>query len=171
MKNKQEIALFALLKRIQRDRNEQLLHRKIDSKRIIQRSKNLIQHLQKKQSLESRKTKDFLQFSLGTRAPAKKQNSKSRSQSTKKTRVKRIQAMEMSHNIKDPESFFVTERESHNFTSKKESINKSLHTNKLKKNNRSISVKDPRIIKRRISKSKQIEKNNAYHNQSEYIAK
>ena len=71
LKNKQEIALLALLKRIQRDRNEQLLHRQIDSRRMIQRNKNLIKHLNKKQEMEHKKTKDFLQFSLGTRAPAK----------------------------------------------------------------------------------------------------
>jgi hypothetical protein len=36
------MALAALLKRIQRDRNEQLKHRQIDSQRLIQRNKNLL---------------------------------------------------------------------------------------------------------------------------------
>jgi hypothetical protein len=54
LKIKHEVAMAALLKRIQRDRNEQLLHRQIDSKRMIQRSKNLIKNIQKKQEMEAK---------------------------------------------------------------------------------------------------------------------
>ena len=35
LRRKQQMALAALLKRIQRDRNEQLKHRQIDSQRLI----------------------------------------------------------------------------------------------------------------------------------------
>ena len=49
---KHDSALTALIKRIQRDRNEQLLHRQIDSKQLIQRNKNLIYGFIKRQSLE-----------------------------------------------------------------------------------------------------------------------
>lgn len=49
---KQEKALAALLKRIQRDRGEQIRHRQTDSQRLIQRNKNLKVDLAKKQHLE-----------------------------------------------------------------------------------------------------------------------
>ena len=42
LRRRQQMALAALLKRIQRDRNEQLKHRQIDSQRLIQRNKNLL---------------------------------------------------------------------------------------------------------------------------------
>ncbi|CAE7568317.1 serC [Symbiodinium natans] len=45
-------ALQALLKRIQRDRGEQIRHRQLDSQRLIQRNKNLKADLYKKQHLE-----------------------------------------------------------------------------------------------------------------------
>jgi len=45
-------ALQALLKRIQRDRGEQIRHRQVDSQRLIQRNKNLKADLEKKQHLE-----------------------------------------------------------------------------------------------------------------------
>jgi len=48
----QEKALAALLKRIQRDRGEQIRHRQMDSQRLIQRNKNLKVDLAKKQHLE-----------------------------------------------------------------------------------------------------------------------
>jgi hypothetical protein len=48
----QQKALAALLKRIQRDRGEQIRHRQIDSQRLIQRNKNLKVDLRKKQHLE-----------------------------------------------------------------------------------------------------------------------
>jgi hypothetical protein len=48
----QQKALAALLKRIQRDRGEQIRHRQTDSQRLIQRNKNLKADLAKKQHLE-----------------------------------------------------------------------------------------------------------------------
>ena len=86
LKAKHEVALTALLKRIQRDRNEQLLHRQIDSKRIIQRNKNLINNILKKHELEIKKTKEFLHFLLGTRGKSNKPSNKNRSQSNRKRR-------------------------------------------------------------------------------------
>jgi hypothetical protein len=41
LRHSQQLALAALLKRIQRDRNEQLKHRQQDSQRLIQRNKNI----------------------------------------------------------------------------------------------------------------------------------
>lgn len=70
LRRKQQLALSALLKRIQRDRNEQLKHRQMDSQRLIQRNKNLLLDLLKKQNMEIRRTTQFLNFALGTRSPA-----------------------------------------------------------------------------------------------------
>lgn len=52
MRRQQQKALAALLKRIQRDRGEQIRHRQQDSQRLIQRNKNLKADLAKKQHLE-----------------------------------------------------------------------------------------------------------------------
>merc|ERR1719373_773320 len=52
MSRQQEKALAALLKRIQRDRGEQIRHRQTDSQRLIRRNKNLKVDLMKKQHLE-----------------------------------------------------------------------------------------------------------------------
>lgn len=171
LRNKQEIALLALIKRIQRDRNEQLLHRKIDSKRIIQRNKNLIQHIQKNQEMELKKTKDYLLFSLGTRAPGgKTSNFKSRSQSTKKKKIKRINAIDMSNDEKEKESFFITDRG--NLSRHKTKGNRSLNKSRLEKSSRSTSVNVSKIIKHRLGKSRLMENNSqAYHNKSEYGGK
>mmetsp|Transcript_1454 Transcript_1454/g.2546 ORF Transcript_1454/g.2546 Transcript_1454/m.2546 type:complete len:125 (-) Transcript_1454:40-414(-) len=67
------MALAALLKRIQRDRNEQLKHRQIDSQRLIQRNKNLLLDLLNKQNMETRRTTQFLRFALGARSPERRQ--------------------------------------------------------------------------------------------------
>merc|ERR1719316_1389764 len=52
LRQQQQKALAALLKRIQRDRGEQIRHRQVDSQRLIQRNKNLKADLMKKQHLE-----------------------------------------------------------------------------------------------------------------------
>ena len=74
----QQKALSALLKRIQRDRNEQLKHRQIDSQRLIQRNKNLLLDLLNKQTIEERRTNQFLRVALGTRSPARQKLFKSK---------------------------------------------------------------------------------------------
>lgn len=109
LKIKHEIALTALMKRIQRDRNEQLLHRQVDSKRMIQRSKNLMQHIQKKHEMEMKKTKEFLHYSLGTRGQSKPNPTHSRSQSTKRKKLRKVKAIEMSQEP-NKTSFFITDR-------------------------------------------------------------
>ncbi|CAI2360101.1 unnamed protein product [Moneuplotes crassus] len=76
LRRKQQLALSALLKRIQRDRNEQLKHRQMDSQRLIQRNKNSFLDLLKKQNMEIRSTTQFLNFTLGTRSPANPNYSK-----------------------------------------------------------------------------------------------
>jgi len=52
LRTQQTKALNALLKRIQRDRGEQIRHRQLDSQRLIQRNKNLRADLEKKQHFE-----------------------------------------------------------------------------------------------------------------------
>ena len=78
LRRKQQLALSALLKRIQRDRNEQLKHRQMDSQRLIQRNKNLLLDLLKKQNMEIRRTTHFLNFALGKRSPANPQYQKTK---------------------------------------------------------------------------------------------
>lgn len=53
-----------MLKRIQRDRNEQLKHRQQDSQRLIQRNKIILNDTLVKQNLETKKTLDQLKFTL-----------------------------------------------------------------------------------------------------------
>ena len=52
LRAKQALTLQSLLKRIQRDREEQVKHRQQDSQRLIQRNKNLLQDILEKQATE-----------------------------------------------------------------------------------------------------------------------
>src|SRR3954464_12417919 len=65
LRHSQQLALAALLKRIQRDRNEQLKHRQQDSQRLIQRNKNILNDLLNKQNQETKKTLEHLKQTLG----------------------------------------------------------------------------------------------------------
>ena len=65
LRHTQQLALAALLKRIQRDRNEQLKHRQQDSQRLIQRNKNILNDLLNKQTSETKRTLDHLKQTLG----------------------------------------------------------------------------------------------------------
>lgn len=65
LRHNQQLALAALLKRIQRDRNEQLKHRQQDSQRLIQRNKNILNDLLNKQTQETKRTLDHLKQTLG----------------------------------------------------------------------------------------------------------
>lgn len=67
LRQKHQQSLQTLLKRIQRDREEQVKHRQIDSQRLIQRNKNLLQDILEKQAMEQRRTAQFLKFALGKR--------------------------------------------------------------------------------------------------------
>jgi hypothetical protein len=64
LRHQQQLALAALLKRIQRDRNEQLRHRQEDSQRLIQRNKIILNDTVAKQTLEAKKTLDQLKLTL-----------------------------------------------------------------------------------------------------------
>eukprot|EP00347_Sterkiella_histriomuscorum_P009275 403341831 len=75
LRGKQQSALNSLLKRIQRDRDEQLKHRAQDSQRLIQRNRNILQDVIARQQLEAKKTTEFLKYSLGKRSPQKPHNS------------------------------------------------------------------------------------------------
>jgi len=50
LRQKQQLALATLLKRIQRDREEQMKHRAEDSKRLLQRNTNLLKDMLSKQT-------------------------------------------------------------------------------------------------------------------------
>ena len=65
LRHSQQLQLAALLKRIQRDRNEQLKHRQQDSQRLIQRNKNILNDLLNKQNSEIKRTLDNLKQTLG----------------------------------------------------------------------------------------------------------
>lgn len=67
LRSKQALTLQSLLKRIQRDREEQVKHRQQDSQRLIQRNKNLLQDILEKQATEQRRTYSFLRYALGKR--------------------------------------------------------------------------------------------------------
>jgi len=64
IKNQQQLAISALLKRIQRDRNEQLHQRQMDSQRLIQRNKNLLNDLLIKHGFELKKTIECVKTAL-----------------------------------------------------------------------------------------------------------
>jgi hypothetical protein len=55
LRQQQQKVVAALLRRIQRDRGEQIRHRQMDSRRLIQRNKNLKADLIKKQHLEQKR--------------------------------------------------------------------------------------------------------------------
>lgn len=67
LKIKQDQTMQSLMKRIQRDREEQVKHRQIDSQRLIQRNRNLLKDILEKQATEQRRTTQFLKFALGKR--------------------------------------------------------------------------------------------------------
>lgn len=72
LKHSQQLALAALLKRIQRDRNEQLRHRQIDSQRLIQRNKNLRNDLLVKQKAEATRTIEAIRQNMDMSIKIKK---------------------------------------------------------------------------------------------------
>lgn len=72
LRTQQNKALNALLKRIQRDRGEQIRHRQLDSHRLMQRNKNLRQDLEKKQHLEFIRAEAAIKSILGNPEHAEK---------------------------------------------------------------------------------------------------
>jgi len=64
LRQRQQRALAALLKRIQRDRGEQIRQRQADSQRLIQRNKNLKTDLKKKQHLEFQRAESAIRSIL-----------------------------------------------------------------------------------------------------------
>jgi hypothetical protein len=168
IKARHETALTALLKRIQRDRNEQLLNRQIDSKRMIQRNKNMIQHIIKGQDMEKKKTREFLHYSLGTREPAKKVNSKTRTQSSKKKRLRKIQAIENSHDNKEPKSFFITDRPDTYASKLDKRLNKSHAGIKIIRPNRSSSVTHNHNDSTSFEKPRRMDNKSSFQNRSAY---
>ena len=56
-----------MLSRIQRDREEQVKHRQVDSNRLLQRNRNLLNDILEKQATEQRRTENFLRYALGKR--------------------------------------------------------------------------------------------------------
>lgn len=72
MKALHQQQMAALLKRIQRDRNEQLKHRQKDSQKLIQRNRNILVDLLSKQNTEARRTGQYVQYTLGSTEDAPK---------------------------------------------------------------------------------------------------
>lgn len=68
LKNKQNAVLQTLQKRIQRDRDEQLAHRKTDSQTLIQRNKNVLIDIIERHQIESKRTSEFLKYALSSRS-------------------------------------------------------------------------------------------------------
>ena len=64
LKESQEKAIAALLKRIQRDRNEQLRQRQEDSQKLIKRNRNLMANILYKQNIETKKVIDQVEQTL-----------------------------------------------------------------------------------------------------------
>ena len=56
LRKKHQNQMQTLLRRIQRDREEQMKHRQVDSNRLIQRNKNLLNDILEKQAIEKRRT-------------------------------------------------------------------------------------------------------------------
>ena len=67
LRQKQKNQLQTLLSRIQRDREEQVKHRQVDSNRLLQRNRNLLNDILEKQATEQRRTEGFLKYALGKR--------------------------------------------------------------------------------------------------------
>ena len=77
--------------------------------------------------------------------------------------------IEMSHEVTDNTSFFITERQAQpQNMSNIRGLNKSLNINRQQLDNRSTSVQAPKDFKKRLSKSKQLSRHNDYHYKSEY---
>ena len=72
LRAQQNKALNALLKRIQRDRSEQLRQRGVDSRRLCQRNKNLRMDLEKKQHFEFLRAEAAIKAILGNAEQAEK---------------------------------------------------------------------------------------------------
>jgi hypothetical protein len=64
LRESHEKAMIALLKRIQRDKNEQLRQRQEDSIKLIRRNRNLVTNLLYKQNLETKKVIDQVEQTL-----------------------------------------------------------------------------------------------------------
>jgi len=74
LRKKQENFMINFLKRVQRDRDEQLCHRQQDSKILIQRNKNMLRDMNKRHQIEYKKTVEFLKYALGNKAPKPAKN-------------------------------------------------------------------------------------------------
>jgi len=82
LKKQHQLALAALLKRIQRDRNEQIKHRMEDSQRLMQRNRNIMNDVINKQNGEAKKTIEEIKRKLGIsdiKLPGKKLKGKNTS--------------------------------------------------------------------------------------------
>lgn len=64
-KQKQRQQMELLIEKIQQEKIEQVENRKFDTKRLMQRNKNIVADMNFKHQLEERQTAKFLHFSLG----------------------------------------------------------------------------------------------------------
>lgn len=93
-----EKALHAMLRRIERDRREQVKHRQFDTQRLIQRNKNLLKDIYNRQAHEKRKTKTFLNWALSDINIF--ENRLSTDNQAGRSGIKKLQERQMSKDIK-----------------------------------------------------------------------
>ena len=65
----QKVQTETQMKRIARDRNEQITQKKRDGRKLMKRNKNEVSDLMEKQNYEIKTIVSFMKFSLGKRAP------------------------------------------------------------------------------------------------------
>lgn len=68
IKQKQQLELQAMLKRIQRDRNEQIKHRQSESHKLLKRNNNIKNDLLQRQRLEQQRTVEENRLKMGMSA-------------------------------------------------------------------------------------------------------
>lgn len=68
IKQKQQLELQAMLKRIQRDRNEQIKHRQSESHKLLKRNNNIKNDLLQRQRLEYQKSVEENRLQMGMSA-------------------------------------------------------------------------------------------------------
>jgi hypothetical protein len=74
LRKQQQSELQALLKRIEGRRREHIKQRNLDSKRLLQRNRNVQAVLEAKQSLESKKTNDSIKATLSMEGRSKRRS-------------------------------------------------------------------------------------------------
>ena len=119
LKAKHKAFLNTLQKRIQRDRDEQLVHRKNDSQTLIQRNKNVLIDILERHAIETKRTSDFLKYALSFRsrnpgeiALSLFNNNRAKAASAQKSKLPSLKqgSFEVDLDTSLPESIYSTDR-------------------------------------------------------------